>query len=95
MDIHGGTFDGHVAFNTYSSSNSLAGYVCHRCPMSALIRLIEADDIEKDRTSLKILNDFNYHEKQSEYTVRSDMILHDWCEPKCTETLSIPCRNSK
>jgi hypothetical protein len=95
IDIHGVTFDGRVSFNTYSSSNPLAGDVCHRRPKSALIRLIEADGIEKDRTSLKIPNDFNYDEKQGEYTVRSDVILHGWCVPKCAETPSIPCGNSK
>jgi len=95
IDIHGVTFDGRVAFNTYSSSNPLAGDVCHRRPKSALIRLIEADGIEKDRTSLKIPDDFNYDEKQGEYTVRSDVILHGWCEPKCAETPSIRCGNSK
>ena len=95
MDIHGGTFVGRVAFNTYSSSNPLAGDVCHRRPKSALVRLIEADGIEKDRTSLKIPNDFNYDEKQGEYTVRSEVILHGSCEPKCADTPSIPCGNSK
>jgi hypothetical protein len=95
MEIHRGTFDGRVAFNTYSSSNPLAGDLCHRRPKSALIRLIEADGIEKDRTSLKIPNDFNYDEKRGEYTVRFDVILHGWCEPKCAETPSVPCGSSK
>jgi hypothetical protein len=95
IDIHGGTFDGRVAFNTSSSYNPLAGDVWHRRPKSALIRLIEADGTEKARTSLKIPNDFNYDEKQGEYNVRSAVILHGWCESKCTETPSIPCGNSK
>jgi len=60
IDIHSGTFDGRVAFHTYSSSNPVAGDVCNRRPKNALIRLIEADGIEKERTSLKIPNDFNY-----------------------------------
>ena len=94
IDIHGDTFDGRVAFNTSSSYNPVAGDVCHRHPKSALIRLIEADGTEKDRTSLKIPNDFNYDEKHGEYTVRSAVILHGWCESKCTETPSIPCGNS-
>jgi hypothetical protein len=82
IDIHSGTFDGRVAFHTYSSSNPLAGDVCNRRPKSALIRLIQADGIEKERASLKIPNDFNYDKKEGEYTVRSDVILHGWCEPK-------------
>jgi hypothetical protein len=82
IDIHGGKFDGHVAFNTYSSSNPLASDVCRRRPKSVLIRLIQADGIEKDRTSLKIPSDFNYDEKQGDYTVRSDVIIHGWCERK-------------
>jgi len=82
IDIHDGRFEGRVAFDTYSSSNLLAGDRCHRRPKSVLIRLIEADGMEKDRTSLKIASDFNHDEKQGEYTVRSDVILHGWCQPK-------------
>ena len=95
IDIHGGTFDGRVAFNTSSSYNPLAGDVCHRHPKSALIRLIEADGAEKDRTSLKFPSGFNYDEKQGAYNVRSAVILHGWCESKCTKTPSIPCGDSK
>lgn len=82
IDIHDGRFDGRVAFDTYSSSSVLTGDRCDRRPKSVLIRLIEADGIEKDRTSLKIASDLNYDEKQGEYTVRSDVILHGWCQPK-------------
>ncbi|HEY4817534.1 MAG TPA: hypothetical protein VIH67_08880 [Candidatus Acidoferrum sp.] len=54
IDIHDGTFSGRVAFNTYSSAGFLSGDKCYRRPKSMLIRLIEADGIEKDRTSLKM-----------------------------------------
>jgi hypothetical protein len=94
IDIHDGTFEGRVAFNTYSSSSFFTGDVCHRRPKNVLLRLIEADGFEKDRTSLKIPSDFTYDEKQGEYTPRSDMILHGWCEPKCAETLSAPCKDA-
>jgi hypothetical protein len=66
IDIHNGAFSGRVAFNTYSSS-FLGGDRCHRHPESVLLRLIEANGMEKDRTSLKIASDFNYDEKQGEY----------------------------
>lgn len=83
MNIHDdGTFDGLVAFNTYSSSALLSGDRCRRRPESVLIRLKGADGIEKDRTSLKIASDFNHDEKRGEYTARSDSILHGWCEAK-------------
>ena len=94
IDIHGRMFDGRVVFNTYSSFNPVAGDICHRRPKSSLIRLIEADGMEKDRTSVKIPNDFSYNEKQGEHTFRSDVVLRGWCEPKCAETPSIPCGNS-
>jgi len=57
IDIHDATFSGRVAFDTYSSSSFLTGDRCHRRPRSVLIRLIEADGMEKDRTSLKIASD--------------------------------------
>jgi hypothetical protein len=95
IDIHDGAFGGRVAFNTTSSSGLLTGDRCHRRPKSVLIRLIEADGVEWDRTSLKIARDFNYDQKQGEYTVRSEVILHGWCEPKCAETPSVPCKNAK
>jgi hypothetical protein len=95
MDIHNGTFDGRVAFGTFSSSGLLSGDKCHRRPKSVLIRLIEADGVEKDRKSLNIASDFNYDEKQGEYVVRSEVTLHGWCEPKCAETSSTPCGNPK
>lgn len=82
IDIHDGRFDGRVAFDTYSSRGPLTGDICQRRPKIVLIRLIEADGIEKDRASLKIASDFNIDEKQGEYTVRSDVILHGWCQPK-------------
>ena len=95
IDIHDGTFSGRVAFNTYSSAGFLSGDKCYRRPKSMLIRLIEADGIEKDRTSLKIANDFVYDEKQGQYALRSDVILHGWCQPKCGETPTKSCGNLK
>jgi hypothetical protein len=83
MDIHDGTFDGRVAFDTFSSSGLLSGDKCHRRPKSVLIRLIEADGVEKDRKSLNIASDFNYDEGQGEYTPKSDVILHGWCQAQC------------
>jgi hypothetical protein len=85
IDIHNGTFDGSVVFNTYSSS-FLGGDKCHRCPKSVLIRLVGADGVEEDRTSLKIANDFNYDEKSGEYTLKSDTTLHGGCPPQCNGT---------
>jgi hypothetical protein len=83
MDIRDGTFDGRVAFDTYSSSGLLSGDKCHRRPKSVLIRLIEANGVEKDRKSLNIASDFNYDEGQGEYTPKSDVILHGWCQAQC------------
>jgi len=82
FDIHGDVFGGRIAFNTYSSSSLLSGDKCHRRPEKVLIRLIEADGTEKDRTSLIIASDFNFDKEQGEYTPKSDAILHGWCQPK-------------
>jgi hypothetical protein len=82
IDIHNAVFSGRVAFNTYSSS-FLGGDKCHRRPERVLIRLIEANGMEKDRTSLKIAGDFNYDEKQGVYTSKLETILHGWCQPQC------------
>src|SRR5215469_2816273 len=54
IDIHDAAFSGRVAFNTYSSSSLLHGDVCGRRPRRVLLRLVEADGVEKDRTSLRI-----------------------------------------
>jgi hypothetical protein len=83
IDIHNATFSGRVAFSTYSYSSLLGGDKCHRRPKNALIRLIDADGQEEDRTSLKIGTDFNYDEKQGEYTLRFDVELNGWCQPQC------------
>ena len=82
IDIHDGTFSGRVAFDTYSSSSFFTGDRCHRRPKSVLIRLIETDGMEEDRTSLKIPSDFSFDEEQGEYVPKSDVILHGWCQPK-------------
>ncbi len=96
MDIRDGTFDGRVAFDTYSSSGFLRGDRCRRRPKSVLIRLIEADGVEKDRKSLNIASDFNYDEGQGEYTPKSDVILHGWCQPQCDgASLSSPANWQK
>jgi hypothetical protein len=93
IDIHDGTFAGRVAFSTYSSSNLLSEDVCRRHPKSIIIRLIRADGIEKDRTTLKIVSDFKYDEKLGKYILLSDVILHGWCQPKCDQAISAPCQS--
>jgi len=60
-----------------------------------LVRLIAANGTEWDRKELKIADAFRYDEDQGQYTVRSDLILHGWCEPKCAETPTTPCGNPK
>ena len=82
IDIHDGAFEGRVTFNTYSSS-FLGGDRCHRRPKGVLVRLIEADGAEQDRTSLNIASDFSYNEGQGEYTPKSDEVLHGWSQPQC------------
>jgi hypothetical protein len=90
IDIHDATFSGRVAFDTYSSSGFLSGDKCHRRPKNVLIRLIEADGMEKYRTSLKIANDFTFDEKQGEYRPNSDVILYGWCQSQCGGTSASP-----
>jgi len=46
-------------------------------------------------SKLKIADAFRYDQDQGQYTARSDLILHGWCEPKCAETPSTPCGNPK
>jgi hypothetical protein len=82
FDIHGNIFSGRIAFNTYSASSLLGGDKCHRHPEKVLIRLVEADGTEKDRTSLIIASDFNYDKEQGEYIPKSNIILHGWCQSK-------------
>ena len=82
MDIHNGTFDGRIAFDTYSSS-FLSEDRCHRKPKSILIRLVEADGLEQDRMLLKIKDAFDYSEQLGSYTPKSDLVLHGWCQPQC------------
>lgn len=86
FDIHGDTFSGRIAFNTYSSSNLLSGDKCHRRPKSVLIRLIEPDGTEKDRTSLIIAGDFDYDKEQGGYVPKADVVLHGWCQSQCEGT---------
>jgi hypothetical protein len=81
FDIHGDIFGGRIAFNSYSSSSLLSGDQCHRRPEKLLIKLIEADGTEKDRTSMLIASDFNYDKERGEYTPKSDVILHGSCQP--------------
>jgi len=76
FDIHGDAFSGRIAFNTYSSSSLLSGGKCHRRPEKVLIRLIEADGTEKDRTLLIMARDFNYEKEQGDFNPKSDATLH-------------------
>ncbi len=40
LDIHDGSFEGEVAFTTFSSPNLFKGDICGRRPKSVLVRLI-------------------------------------------------------
>jgi len=95
LDVHDGSFKGEVAFNTFISYNPVTDHNCGRRPKSLLVRLIAADGTEWDRKELKIADAFRYDEEKGQYTALSDLILHGWCEPKCAETPSPPCRNPK
>jgi len=80
IDVQGAMFSGRMAFDTYSSSGLFGGDKCHRRPKSLLVRLIKADGVEKDRTSLKIPSDFFYDHERGEYTAKSDVTLHGQCQ---------------
>jgi len=80
IDVQGAMFSGRMAFDTYSSSGLFGGDKCHRRPKSLLVRLINADGVEKDRTSLKIPTDFFYDHERGEYTAKSDVTLHGQCQ---------------
>lgn len=95
LDISDGSFKGEVAFSTFISYSPLTGHNCGRRPKSVLVRLIAANGTEWDRKELKIADTFRYDETQEQYALRSDLILHGWCEPKCAETPSTPCGNPK
>ncbi len=95
LDIHDGSFKGEVAFSTFISYNPLTGHNCGKRPKGVLVRLIAADGTEWDRKELRIVDAFRYEEERGQYTLRSDLILHGWCEPKCPETPSTPCGNNK
>ncbi len=77
----GVAFSGRVAFDTYSSSGPFWGDKCHRRPQSLVVKLVEANGIERDHTSLKIPSDFFYEEERGEYVPKSDVTLHGSCEP--------------
>lgn len=89
IDIQGAMFSGRMSFDTYSSSGFFGGDKCHRRPKSLLVRLIKADGVEKDRTSLKIPGDFFYDPERGEYTAKSDVTLHGQCQAP-----SVSSRNS-
>ena len=94
LDVRDGFFKGEVAFSTFISYNPLTGHNCGRRPKSVLVRLIAANGTEWDRKELKIADAFRYDEEEGQYTVRSDLILRGWCEPKkCAEIPSAPCGN--
>jgi hypothetical protein len=95
LDLRDGSFDGVVAFTTFVSYNPLTGHNCGRRPKGVIVRLIAADGTEWDRKELKIADAFGYNEEQGQYSVRTDLILHGWCEPKCADTSSTPCENQK
>lgn len=80
IGVQGAMFSGRIAFDTYSSSGLFSGDKCHRRPQSLLVRLIGADGVEKDRTSLKIPSDFFYDHERGEYTAKSDVTLHGHCQ---------------
>jgi hypothetical protein len=44
--------------------------------LACQIRLIKADGVERDRTSLNIPSDFFYDRERGEYTAKSDVTLH-------------------
>jgi hypothetical protein len=81
IDVQGAMFSGRMAFETYSSAGLLGGDKCYRRPKSLLVRLIEADGVERDRTSLNIPSDFFYDRERGEYTAKSDVTLHGQCQP--------------
>lgn len=80
IDVQGAMFSDRIAFDTYSSSGLFSGAKCHRRPKSLLVRLIGADGVEKDRTSLKIPSDFFYDRERGEYTAKSGITLHGRCQ---------------
>ncbi|SRR6266478_265453 len=80
LDVQGAMFSGRVAFDTYSSPGFFHADKCHRRPQSLLVRLIRADGVEKDRTSLAIPTDFFYDAERGEYTAKSEVTLHGQCQ---------------
>jgi hypothetical protein len=86
IDIHDSSFDGRISFDTYSSSFLFGGDQCYRRPKSVLVRLVEADGFEKDRTVLGFKGAFEYNEEHGGYTLKSDMLLHGSCPSQCCET---------
>jgi hypothetical protein len=80
IDVQGAMFSGRMAFDTYSSAGLLGGDKCHRRPNSLLVRLVRADGVERDRTSLNIPSDFFYDRERGEYTAKSDVTLHGQCQ---------------
>jgi hypothetical protein len=95
LDVRGDSFKGEVTFNTFSSNNFLKGDRCGRKPGKILFRLIAGDGTERDRKELKVADDFRYDEAKATFAVRSDVILHGGCEPKCPDSQSKPCANPK
>lgn len=89
--VHDGTFSDRVAFDTLSSTGFFGGHKCHRHPKRVLIRLVGADGVEKDRTSLEIKSDFFYDPERGGFTPKSDVTMHGWCQP---QTSSISSQHS-
>lgn len=80
IDVQGAMFSGRMVFDTYSSSGFFHADKCLRRPKSLLVRLIRADGVEKDRTSLKVPSDFFYDPEGGEYTAKSEVTLHGQCQ---------------
>lgn len=94
LDIQDDSFKGRVAFDTFTSYNALTGHKCNRRPMSVIVRLTSAEGAEYDRKVLKFPADFDYDEKDGQYTIHSDITLHGWCETKCSERDPSPCQKA-
>jgi hypothetical protein len=91
LDIQGDSFRGRIGFDTFTSYNPLTGHQCGRRPTAVLVRLVSAEGAEWDRKTLRFPNDFSYDEKLGEYTLKSQLTLKGWCQPKCCDdTTSTP-----
>src|SRR6266404_5198711 len=88
FDVQDALFSGRVAFDTYSSSGFFHADKCHRRPKTLLVRLIRANGVEKDRTSLTIPTDFFYDPERGGYIVKSDITLHGQCQAPSASSIN-------